>query len=55
MTSNKGHQRPDLIIKVFPNDYVAQKNARVLQELKKTNALILGLKEPSGWFPMFIK
>ena len=34
-------------IQVFPKSYVAQRSIKVLSELKKTNALILSLNEPS--------
>ena len=42
-------QRPELVIKVFPKNYVTQKTVKkVLQELKKVNALILILRESTA-------
>ena len=37
--------RPEVAIKVFPENYFAQNKLQVLHRLKKTNALILKLEE----------
>ena len=47
-TTKAKNTRPEVIIKVFPKNYVAQKEVKVLKELKKTNALILSLREHSA-------
>ena len=38
-------QRPELKIKVYPEDLVNSRKMAILQQLLKTNALILNLKE----------
>ena len=50
-TTKANNTRPEVIIKVFPKNYVAQKEMKVLKELKKTNALILSLREHSAPYP----
>ena len=38
-------QRPEVTIKVYPEDLVHNNKLQILQKLRKTNALILNLTE----------